>query len=171
MVLLVATVAVALIVLPLAAVAWSRSRHANRPAPPSWLDVLYAVGRRHHLSGAQLEDVKRAVNGGRAAPPELRPATAAAAEAKVRWLQSILNTGPGSRRTAVAAFVAITAALVAIALVLSRSDGETVVLVLAVALTQLVMRAVWAFQLRRARRAEHLNGDMGLVPVKPPPSQ
>ena len=160
-ILLVATVVVTLIVLPLAAVAWSRSKHLNRPAPPSWLDVLYAIGRHYRLTAGQVELVKQAVNGGRAAPAELRPATAEAAAAKVRWLESFVVSV--RRPWQLALGVALLASTVLLITVLWRDTPVGVLLT--IALTQLFLQTAWRFQLRRARQAVHRNA----VPELPAP--
>jgi hypothetical protein len=57
----------------------SRIKAWQRPAAPSFEDLIYAAGQRYRLDASQREAVRQAVSQGRQAPAELREAAFAVA--------------------------------------------------------------------------------------------
>ena len=157
---LLATVVVVMVGLPLAAVAWSRAEHARRPAQPSWADVLHAEARRHHLTAVQIEQVRQAVDRGREAPTELRAITAMAAAAKADWLVSVLRPPRRHRRSFYFAWAAVLVGGAAVAVLLSHKIAAAVMAIVVALLMGVVLRVWWSAQMKRARRAERLNGSV-----------
>jgi hypothetical protein len=155
--LLLVAVAVLLVGFPLAAVAWSRTRHVRRPPTPSWVDVLYAEGRSRRLTAAQLEQITHAVNRGSLVPLELRLATVKAAAAKVAWLESALQSQGSRRRKLVVAALTVVAGAVVVAAIITDRPAVSAVASIEVLFAVVATRVVWGSQLRRARQAVTLN--------------
>jgi hypothetical protein len=154
---LLGVVVVAMVGLPFAALAWSRAEHVRRPSPPSWTDVLHAEARRRHLTAVEVAQVVNAVNAGRAAPEDLRPVAQVAAAAKARWLSSALHPYRGTSPAALVAWVVTVLGGAAVALLLTHKVGAAIAALVVGLVIGLGVRATWAGQLRRSRRAEQLN--------------
>lgn len=152
-------IAIALLVvgLPFAAVAWSRASYLRRPSGTSWLDVLHTEARRQRLTASEIDQVTSAVNRGTVVAPKLRPLTVTAATAKTTWLQSALQPHR-NRWIAIATVLLGVMALGAITAVASHRPGGAVMVVVESVLLLFVIQFGGRARLRRARRAVELNG-------------